>query len=171
MFKEKNIKTAILYSLLFVLWITGCGYKMGDIIPHQSIAVPIFHNETLYRGYEFLLSKAVVSEILTNTQLKVTSVERADSVLTGKITKIQQNTITKDENRLATELDITVFLELEWKERETGKPLLPKTSISETVEIKASRGQTLEDAITEALKRLARFVIYAMEHPYWQKPS
>ncbi len=151
--------------------ITGCGYKMGDIISQQTIAVPVFHNETLYRGYEFLLSKAVVSEILTNTQLKVVSVDRADSILTGKITKIEQNTVTKDENRLATELDITVYLEIEWKERETGKEILPKTPIAETVEVIAGRGQSLEAAITEALKRLARFVIYTMEHPYWKKTA
>ncbi len=144
---------------------------MGDIISQQTIAVPVFHNETLYRGYEFLLSKAVVSEILTNTQLKVVSVDRADSILTGKITKIEQNTVTKDENRLATELDITVYLEIEWKERETGKEILPKTPIAETVEVIAGRGQSLEAAITEALKRLARFVIYTMEHPYWKKTA
>lgn len=138
---------------------------MGDIIPQQTVAVPIFHNDTLYRGYEFLLTKAVISEILSSTQMKVASIERADSILAGRITKIEQSTVTKDKNRVATELDITVFLEIEWKERSTGNPILSKTSLSETVEIKASRGQTLEDAITEALKRLARYVIYTMEHP------
>lgn len=144
---------------------------MGDIIPQQTVAVPIFHNDTLYRGYEFLLTKAVISEILSSTQMKVASIERADSILAGRITKIEQSTVTKDKNRVATELDITVFLEIEWKERSTGNPILSKTSLSETVEIKASRGQTLEDAITEALKRLARYVIYTMEHPYWQQNS
>ena len=154
---------------LSVLLCSACGYQVGDILKDQTIAVPIFHNNTLYRGYEFFLSDALISELLANTSLKVVHSSRAETILYGTITKIRQKTIIKDENRLATNLDVMVEVNIEWKDKSTNKSIIPSTSLSETIEVSVQAGQDLNKAITEALRKLARKVIYQMEHPYWKK--
>lgn len=165
----KNFSEIVVFLCLVVIFANGCGYQIGDVIPQQSIAVPIFHNETLYRGYEFALTKAVISEIFTNTALHVVETDVADTILAGTIKTVAATTVTKDVNRVATRLDVTVAVEIEWKDRKTGKILVPKTTLAETVEAIANRGQTIDSAVSDALRRLARLIIYRMEHPYWEK--
>ena len=163
------MKKLLLYIFLFNLFLTvaGCGYHAGDILPAKTISVPIFQNKTLYRGYEFLLSKSVISQLMTSTPLHVTNTARAETMLTGTITEIRQKTVTKDEDRRATELDVNVTVEIEWKDLQNDKYILAKTRVSESMDVVVSIGETVENSITEALKKIARKIVSKMEHPYW----
>lgn len=140
---------------------------MGSLTPHhvQSIAVPIFHNKTLYREFEFSLTEAVIKEILTGTNLRVASLERADSVLKGSIVQVAQSTVTKDESRLATQFDVSITVEVVWEDLRTGEVLLPLQNVSETIEVYAERGESFETAVLLALGKLARAIVYTMESP------
>ncbi len=163
----KKIFTLGSVVLFFSFGAIGCGYQIGSILPNETIAVPIFHNETLYRGYEFFLTDAVVSEILTTTPLQVVSKNQADSWLKGTIRKLEQQTVTKDEERRATELDITIYVEITWYDK-FDKIRLASKRVAETTQVK-SNGQNLDSAITEALRKLGRKIVATLEHPYWPK--
>ena len=157
----------VFFLLSFI--VSACGYRIGDLIPPDTIAVVNFQNKTLYRGYEISLTEGLVSEILMRTPLKVMPYGKANTVLSGDIVSIKASTVTKDETRAANQLDVTVSVEVEWKDVREKRTLLPKTRVSETVQVIVSRGENLESAITQSLRKLARFIVYAMEHPYWEK--
>src|ERR1700742_3384872 len=82
--------------------LSGCGYTWEDngnsfssdpiapsngIYPEdvRTVAIPIFANKTYQRGIEFSLSKAVVSEIEARAPYKVTSADKADTILEAQI--------------------------------------------------------------------------------------
>src|SRR5436190_19593589 len=89
----------------------GCGYQhsgsttnassgyqwsslyRGDV---NSVAVPIFTNKTFYRGVEFNLSKAVVTQVEAKSPYKVVPRERADTVLEGEIQNVRVRTLSND---------------------------------------------------------------------------
>lgn len=148
-----------------LLVFASCGYQVGGLMPHgiETVAVPIFKNQTLYRGYEFSLTWAVGAEILTQTPLRLTSASYADTILDGEIVRIRQNTVTKDENRLATQLDVVLTVAVEWKDQRSGKPILPRQILSETMEIATARGENVQQALNQALRKLARRIVYMLE--------
>lgn len=157
--------------LLWVcIWgtLSGCGYRMGSLTPHgvKTVAVPVLANYSLFRGYEFTLTRAIVSDLLTQTSLQVTTVEQADIVLEAAILDVEQRTVTKDENRLATQLDVELTVAVTWKDRRTDKLVLPQQVVSEEIEIITTAGETLEDAIAQALRKVSRQIVYTLEAPY-----
>ena len=155
----------IIVCLLFFCTLTSCGYKMGFTTPpkYKTIAVPIFKNSTLYRDYEFTLTSAVKAEILTRTPLHFASESKADTILHGRITRIHQATITKEEDRLASRLDVTLWVEISWKDRRTNQWILPPVRLAETVEIITNRGENLEGALDKALRRIARYIVFRLD--------
>lgn len=154
-----------LLALLFLLAFAGCGYRMGNMLPPgiRTVAVPIFDNDTLYRGYEFPLTEAVVAEILNLTSLQIAAPKDADTRLEATIKRISQTTVTKDENRLATRLDITITVQMSWHDLRTGRIIMPPRKVAETVEINTSQGETLDNAIAQGLRKLARRIVYTLE--------
>ena len=160
----------ILSCCIFLFFSSCMGYQMGDIIPQQTISIPIFKNETLYRGYEFLLTNSLHKEILTQTSLQITNANVASTVLKGTILAIRQRTVEKDENKRAVRLDVHVKVQVEWLDKVTNKPILPITTISDTVEVMVAQGESTDSAITQGLSKIARHIIYHMEHPYWNDP-
>lgn len=153
--------------LLILAAFCGCGYHMGSLTPDhvRTIAVPIFHNRTLYRDWEFVLTGAVIQQILTGTNLRVTSTDSADTVLIGEITRVGQSTVTKDETRLATQFDVSISVNVEWQDRRTGKAIYPKREISESMHVFADRGENFQTAVQVAVAKLARSVVYSLERP------
>ncbi len=142
----------------------GCGYQMGNLTPPNihSIAVPIFQNDTLFRDFEFDLTQAVVDEILTKTSLVVTGEGQADSILVGRILKISFSTITKNDEREATILDISATVDIHWQNARTGKTIIRRT-LTETAEAIADRGENVESATDEAFQDLAQKIVYNLE--------
>src|SRR5688572_6247481 len=89
----------------------GCGYQQSGSTDNaapgyewnnlyrtdvRTVAVPIFTNKTFYRGVEFHLTKAIVSNLEAQTPYKVVPRDRADTMLEGEITKIRARTISDD---------------------------------------------------------------------------
>ena len=162
---ERLTRFAIFIISILIL---GCGYKMGTIIPSGTVAVITFDNKTLYRQYEFFLTQALMSEISMRTSLKTSDVSNSDTILSGTIVQISANTIRKNEQREATELDITVSVEINWKDTRTGQFIVRNNSLSETTQIISNRGENFDNSIVQSLRKLARSIVYAMEQSYWQ---
>src|SRR5215213_729468 len=89
----------------------GCGYQQSGSMDNaapgyeysslyrtdvRTVAVPIFTNKTYYRGVEFYLTKAIVGNVEAQTPYKVVPQERADTILTGEITRVRARTISDD---------------------------------------------------------------------------
>ena len=75
----------------------SCGYKVGFQAKREirSIAVPIFRNRTLRRGFEFTLADALRREILQRTHLRLADPDEADAILQGEILTVKEGVLIK----------------------------------------------------------------------------
>jgi hypothetical protein len=87
----------------------------------RTVRVPIFKNETYYRGLEFQLTEAVQREIELKTPYRlVTAGEPADTELTGKIIQFTKNLVIPDQLNLNRQTETTLTVEVVWRDLRPG---------------------------------------------------
>src|SRR5205807_1475741 len=94
----------------------------------HTIRVPIFKNQTFYRGLEFQLTQAVIREIESKTPYKVVSAGcDADTELTGNIVIFTKAILNRNQLNEVREAETTLGVEVIWRNLHTGEILsLPK---------------------------------------------
>jgi len=91
-------------SLIALGALAGCasspneGYAAVSPYPsaYRSVALPIFRNDSLMRGFERDLADALVKQVEQSTPYKVRSEASADTVLRGSITAIDMIQLSQD---------------------------------------------------------------------------
>jgi len=98
------------------LLLGGCGYTVHGTLPAHinTVAVPIFKNQTREPAVESLITRAVVEAFSTNGRLRVVSSSQADAILDGEITgyNIASIAFDKDANVRLYRLVVTVNLKM-----------------------------------------------------------
>ena len=131
----------------------------------RTVALPIFENATFDRGVEFDLADALVKEIEARTPYKVTSPERADTVLSGSIRSVRRDAISKSRlTGLSEEVVLGVTVDFVWKEQRTGRVLLERTGFAAQGLFLPSppSGEPVELAEFAAVQQLARDIVGIM---------
>lgn len=154
-------------ALLVVAAATGCGYRQGGLFSAEvrTVAVPIFQNQSFYRGLEFDLTEATIKQIELKTPYKVVGAQTADTVLQGTITGVNQALLSRgDDGGLPQELELRVRLDIEWLDARTGKPLRSREGLEVVGHYVPARrvGQPLEVASHAVAQRLADQVVTMM---------
>ena len=146
------VSTALMRSLAaglpLVLGVTGCapdpaeGWSISWTHPEQfkSISIPVFANQTFYRGLERELTRALVTEVESSTPYKVTGPGTADTLLRGSITSaelipLSQSPITG----LSAEMLFKVEVDFEWIDLATGEPVVSRTDFTASAIFTPSR--------------------------------
>jgi len=119
------IATAVLILCLFV---TSCGYRFapaGGIVPQgaKTIAVPVFLNGTYEPFVDTEVTRAVVDEFLTDGRLKVVSLEGADLILRGKVTKFELSALSYTADSRVQQYRIALSVEVSLEEAKSRKLL------------------------------------------------
>lgn len=163
-----------------VLSLPGCaGYRVGndslfrpDI---QTVYVPIFQSDSLRPGLGERLTEAVVKEIELRTPYKVVgSLERADSILQGRIVAETKRTVVEDPYDDPREVATRMQVEVQWVDYR-GQALTPteaiplpqalSTVVAETTFV-PEVGQSLATSQQETIQRLASQIVGMMEIPW-----
>jgi len=109
--------------LVAALLLGGCGYTVHGTLPAHinTVAVPIFKNQTREPAVESLITRAVVEAFSTNGRLRVVSSSQADAILDGEITgySIASIAFDKDANVRLYRLVVTVNLKMRDVKRNT----------------------------------------------------
>lgn len=167
-------KLAILSMLTVVLLIpAGCasdptvGYSTLSTFPtgYATIAIPLFENSTFERDIEFDLADALIKEIEARTPYKVTKRGRADTVLTGKIAKIERDQLSKSKfTGLTEEIVLSVTIDFEWKNSRTGEILESRRNFTSHGLFLPSQpsGEPVELAQFAVVQQLASDIVAAM---------
>lgn len=157
---------AVVLVLACIVITSGCyQHKPLYKTEYKTVAVPIFENNTFYRNVEFDLTEALIKEIETRTPYKVVDQSRADTLLTGTITLIEQELINRRADiGVVQQLEIQMYVDFNWKDLSSGKPIIdrqgfesvgtyfPTTPIRETPDI----------GLHQAAARMARDIVDAM---------
>ncbi|MCX5908884.1 MAG: LptE family protein, partial [Deltaproteobacteria bacterium] len=125
-----------------VVWIAllglGCGYNFvggggkSELPPDvQTVAIPIFANQTLVEGIESDITRALVEKFTSARRLTMAGEDTADAVLTGTVKAFVAFPITVTlQTQTTTEYRATVTLEFIFQ-RQKDKKILRKEVLSE----------------------------------------
>lgn len=169
---DRTKYAGLLLTMVSLLAIAGCqAYQFGAPTLHRleirSVHIPIFESASFRRFLGQRMTEAVVKEIELNTPFTVTSADRADSILTGRIIRDGKRVLVETENddprALLTELQV----EVTWTDR-NGFPLMQRQvlRLSRAVDFIPEGGQSLTTAQQELIERIARQIVGQMEMPW-----
>lgn len=87
----------------------------------RTVYVPIFKNDTMRRGIEFDMTRAVIREIESKTPFKVTSnPATADTELVGKIVQRRKSIINTNQLNEVREAETAIAVEILWLDLRAG---------------------------------------------------
>ena len=147
----------------------GCaGYQVGNRSLFRSdimtVHVPVIQSDSLRRFMGERLTEAVITEIELRTPYKVVPIERAQSILQGRILAEAKRVLSESVNDDARNLDYDMFVEFSWTDR-FGKPLTqrPRIRLDHSANFITESGQSVTTAQQNAIQNLARKIVNEME--------
>lgn len=161
-----HLSTLVAITAMMAL-LVACGYQQGGVFRTdvRTVAVPIFSNQSFYRGMEFDLTEAVVKQIELKTPYKVVGEDVADTVLHATIRRVEQSLLSRsDDGGLPEELELRVLLDIEWLDARTGQPLRSREGLEVVGHYVPARpvSQPLEQAVHSVAQRTADQTVMMM---------
>jgi len=163
----------VLILLLAVLSnvLSGCsglsGYSNESLYPQsvETVCLEMFENESFRRGVEYELSDALAKRIEAQTPYKiVSSLDRADTVISGKITSVTTSVLTAErQTGRALEKEVGVIAVVNWKNLRTGELLIDNVSVDATASFSEWQNQSFDYASALAANKLAQRIVEQME--------
>lgn len=103
---------------------SGCGYRFagGGTFPGgiKSVFVEILENKTAEVGIESTFTNDLIYEITLTGNVRLVSLDRAQGVLSGAITQLSIQTISRKDQKEAAERRLTVFVDLKLTDKNGG---------------------------------------------------
>lgn len=153
----------MLLLLVFSL-LPGCGYYSfkGALPSHiQSIAIPLFDDRTAYPGVRENLTNSIIDGFISDNTLAVVDETKADVLLTGSITSINQSAATVSAGETVTEYKVTVTVKAKAEDLETSKMLFDR-SFSQYGIMPSDGGQEdFDNAVAEAIELIREDILNA----------
>lgn len=146
----------------------GCGYTLGpDYRGAETVAVPIFDNQSLWRGQEFDLTNAVVREVATRTPYRIVArPARADLVVRGRIVSFTQPAVVQGAVDSVLQGSVWIQIEITIENGRTGETVSGPTRYWDGASLIPARGETLDTARAEVFDKLAQWVVRQLERPW-----
>ena len=166
--------TAKMFSFALAVWlISGCssdptkGYSSASVYSSnvRTVAVPIFTSKSFVRNVEFELTDALIKEIESQTPYKVTSENRADTIILGQVKSVELGQLSKSPlTGLSEEVIVSVTIDFQWKDLRSGKTLVERKSFAGHGLFVPSRasGEPIELGEFATVQQLARDVVAQM---------
>ncbi|MEE8137260.1 MAG: LptE family protein [Thermoanaerobaculia bacterium] len=121
---------------LFGLGLSACGYGLigrtsnlpADI---QNIYVAPLQNQTTRSQVDLLLTRAIIDELVTRRRFDVVSGrDKSDAVLSGELTEFTVRPVTFDSEGRATEYEIQIRADMNFKRPDTGEMIWERAQYS-----------------------------------------
>ena len=143
----------------------ACGYSTSSLLRKDisSVCVPVFDNQTFYRGLETRLTKAVVEEVELHTRLRFAARARADSVLEGELLEYDESVVAKTTMDAILVKKISAKARFRWVDRLTGAPIVRWTEVRESARFAVAIGEPQEERV---FRELAQRIVEKMEEPW-----
>jgi len=153
-----------------MLLLAGCGYQSGYHWSSLSrpgvstVAVPIFTSTAFTRGVEFSLTKAVVNNLEATSGYKVTSREKADTILEGEIVRVRAATVSQDIRASIPQEQIqNITVNFVWKDLRTGKILVERRGFEAAATNYPTLGENRWTGQQAATERLALAIVQELQ--------
>ncbi len=167
-----NILLWIISYLVFCTAISGCGlegYSNDWIYPKgvTTVYVEMFDTGDFRRGHEYVLTDAICKRIEAQTPYKIVSdMDRADTVLSGRLTISSDVLATERYSSTALENEAIVFVTVSWKNLRTGELLINNEETHAFASYSTKLGQNFDYGAKVAVNRAAQKVVELMEEDW-----
>jgi hypothetical protein len=143
------------------------GYSNEFLYPEDisTVYVEMFYNQSFYRGIEYELTDALAKRIEAETPYKIVSnPERADTVISGKITNVAQSILSVErETGRALEKEVELRAIVSWKNLKNGQLLVNNGAVGASATYSEWQQQSFDYASTLAANNLAQKIVELME--------
>ena len=92
----------------------------------NSIAIPVFDDVSSEFQIREKITSSVIEKFIIDNNLKVVSLEEADSILKGTIEKVEDNPVSLSADETAKAFELYVYLKLEYQDRKSKKIIFQK---------------------------------------------
>lgn len=164
---------AVLSTAACGLW--SCGYHMVEpgALPNgvTSVAVTVLENKTAETGLEAVISNALITELSRYPKGKLAPVDRADAVLSGEISWLRRETISRSGSQTPLERRVSVIVSLNlekadgttiWHEHKVQAAEAYPVSFSDKLKTETSR----RFALQRLSQRLAESVVRQLANAF-----
>jgi hypothetical protein len=123
----------------------------------------MFQSREFRRGLEFTLTEALQKRILQDTPYKIADKSTADTLITGEVLEVRQNTLGRNYwTGQPRELQATFVIRFQWKDLRNGQVLVDQPRFMQSIEYVPPIGQTFDNASDAALDTLAERIVEQM---------
>jgi hypothetical protein len=157
-----------LLPLAIALLAAGCGYRAGYTVRGdvQSIAVPIFANDTYYRNIEIGLTREVITAVEKRTPYRIVDSAAADVVLEGRISDYRTVVLQEDAHNEPTETELVLVVKVSLRRTSDGKTLY-QGEVREGENFSPPIGETQEETRAFLFRRAAIRIVEAALDEEW----
>jgi len=153
----------VLLTCIGLFWIMGCGYTLvgqGSLPEHiETIAVPIFENDTLEAGVEDVITQAIIDVYVSGGKVRLVSETEADALLRGTIRSYNSDeAVAYNELNEVSSYRLTVAIDIELQDLTNEKILWRAENLKEDVDFEGGPDvaiPTQQENEEKALRRLA----------------
>ncbi len=158
-----------------VALVSCAGYQLGGVKPAaleriETVAVPMFGNETLHPRAEALATSAVANAFVRDGTYQIKRVGEADAVLEGKVDSISYSTIrgSRYDTLLPEELSNVVVLRWTLRDGKDPTKILAsgQSSGSSQLFVSSNLQSARNNALPEALGRAAVALVSRLSNGY-----
>jgi hypothetical protein len=152
-------------SILLCAACVGCKYSTASLFRDdiETIYIEGFDNETFRRGLEVYLTRAIAGEIKLRTPFLIASREEADSILSGKIVDVVENTRLRDIDNTVLSTSVRVTVSFRWRDLRANTDIVPQRTVSDSVNVTRAFG---EDIVAVVMQEVAKRVVEEMQAPW-----
>jgi hypothetical protein len=140
--------------------------RLTDFPAARTIAVRPFDNLGFRRDLELRLTRAVTEEVRARTSLALTTPDKADLVLSGRM-QAEETPVVLDENGQVIQKRLLGWLQVQVVERATGRVVRQRRVATHAEWLEGAPGQSLQGSATdEWVRRIAEKVAQTLERSF-----
>jgi hypothetical protein len=128
--KMIGIKNFALGAVFLSFLLTGCGYRVGSILPMniKTIAVPTFKNSTPEPGVEIGVTNQIINQFQIDGTLRLVEGDDADVRLDGELIEYRREPLrfTGTDFKEVSEYRLRLITRLSLIDLKTGQPIWSK---------------------------------------------
>lgn len=134
----------------------------------RTVAIDMFETREFRRDLELQLTEALAKRINSDSPYRLVRKEFADTLLTGEIREVRQNTIGRDfRTVLPRETAATLVVAFQWKDLRNGEILVDRPNFVQTVDYTRRLDEDFYHAMQRATDRMAERIVESMEIDDW----
>lgn len=167
--------TRLFVAATMVAMVSCAGYRLGGVKPASltgvnSIAVPMFANDTQHPRASALATSSVVNALVQDGTYRISTGDKADAVLEGKLTRIKYRQIRGSRLDTAYPEELANTVTIDWTLRDAKDPsiVLAKGKAEGTSQlfVSANLQTARNNALPEALDRASEALVSRIASGY-----